>query len=49
VDPRTSARVGERLPLVVDPLRLHFFDSSTGASLLHHRSRRLQDPVAVAQ
>jgi multiple sugar transport system ATP-binding protein len=34
VDPRTSARVGDRLHLAVDPTRFHFFDVGTGASLL---------------
>ena len=34
VDPRTRARVGERIVLAVDPSRFHFFDSETGASLL---------------
>jgi multiple sugar transport system ATP-binding protein len=34
VDPRTRARVGERVLLAVDPSRFHFFDSETGASLL---------------
>jgi multiple sugar transport system ATP-binding protein len=34
VDARTRARVGSRLELTVDPSRFHFFDSSTGVSLL---------------
>ena len=34
VDPRTPARVGERLRLAVDASRFHFFDPRTGASLL---------------
>jgi multiple sugar transport system ATP-binding protein len=34
VDPRTSARVRTRLRLAVDPARFHFFDASSGASLL---------------
>ena len=34
VDPRTRARVGERVLLAVDPSRFHFFDSETGSSLL---------------
>jgi multiple sugar transport system ATP-binding protein len=33
VDPRASARVGERLRLAVDPSRFHFFDRETGESL----------------
>jgi multiple sugar transport system ATP-binding protein len=36
VDPRTSARVGDVVRLAVDPSRFHFFDASTGASLLHN-------------
>ena len=34
VDPRTAARVGGTLRLVVDPARFHFFDPETGLSLL---------------
>jgi multiple sugar transport system ATP-binding protein len=34
VDPRTRARVGDRVLLAVDPSRFHFFDAETGASLL---------------
>src|SRR5215203_293661 len=34
VDPRTRARVGDRVLLAVDPSRFHFFDSETGSSLL---------------
>jgi multiple sugar transport system ATP-binding protein len=34
VDPRTSARPGERIRLAVDPARFHFFDPETGKSLL---------------
>ena len=37
VDPRTKARVGERLQLAVDPSRLYFFDPDTGESLLGKR------------
>ena len=33
VDPRSRARVGQRLRLVVDPARFQFFDPETGASL----------------
>jgi multiple sugar transport system ATP-binding protein len=33
VDARTTARVGERLELAVDPERLHFFDPQTGKRL----------------
>jgi multiple sugar transport system ATP-binding protein len=45
VDPRTRARVGERIVLAVDPSRFHFFDSETGASLLLEPR---QTAVAVA-
>ena len=48
VDPRTSARVGGRLSVAIDPQRLHFFDPSTGASLLSGESRRVE-PVAIAR
>jgi multiple sugar transport system ATP-binding protein len=34
VDPRTRAKVGERLRLAVNPERFHFFDATTGANLL---------------
>ena len=34
VDPRTAARVGQTLRLVVDPARFHFFDPESGLSLL---------------
>jgi multiple sugar transport system ATP-binding protein len=37
VDPRTSARFGEDVRLAVDPSRFHFFDATTGASLLLSR------------
>jgi ABC-type sugar transport system ATPase subunit len=37
VDPRTAAQVGDRLRLAVDPLRFHFFDPETGASLIGKR------------
>jgi multiple sugar transport system ATP-binding protein len=33
VDPRCTARVGERLPLAVDPARFHYFDPDTGDRL----------------
>ena len=49
VDPRTSARVGERLTLAVDPLRLHFFDTANGASLLGGATAPASDPVALAR
>jgi multiple sugar transport system ATP-binding protein len=34
VDPRTKAKVGERLTLTVDPSRLYFFSPETGESVL---------------
>ncbi len=34
LDPRTRARVGERIQLAVDMTHLHFFDPETGANLL---------------
>jgi multiple sugar transport system ATP-binding protein len=48
VDPRTGARVGEHLTVAVDPLRLHFFDPATGASLLGPKAEQVSDPVPVA-
>jgi multiple sugar transport system ATP-binding protein len=38
VDPRTDARVGDRLTLAVDPSRLYFFDPETGQTLLDNRA-----------
>jgi multiple sugar transport system ATP-binding protein len=52
VDPRTSARVGERLRLAVDPSRFHFFDRETGASLTTAEERSSPEPretVTAAQ
>jgi multiple sugar transport system ATP-binding protein len=43
VDPRTSARVGMRLRLAVDPARFHFFDAKSGSSLLES----LREPAMV--
>jgi multiple sugar transport system ATP-binding protein len=34
VDPRTTAKVGSRITLAVDPERLYFFSARTGESLL---------------
>jgi multiple sugar transport system ATP-binding protein len=34
VDPRTGARVGERVRLTVDPERFHFFDPDSGQTLI---------------
>jgi multiple sugar transport system ATP-binding protein len=48
VDPRTQARVGERLTLAVDPLRFHFFDPVTGASLLGREQPQAPEPLPVA-
>jgi multiple sugar transport system ATP-binding protein len=45
VDPRTKANVGDRLMLAIDPARFHFFDPTTGASLVATTPRRLRDPV----
>jgi multiple sugar transport system ATP-binding protein len=43
IDPRTRARVGERLRLAVDPSRFHFFDRDTGASLTTAEARTAPD------
>jgi multiple sugar transport system ATP-binding protein len=40
VDPRTDARVGQRIQLAVDPSRFYFFSPETGESLLNGRSSR---------
>jgi len=47
VDPRTAARVGDRIRLAIDPARFHFFDRDTGASLLTSTARRIE-PVPAA-
>ena len=39
VNPRTSARVGGKVPLSLDPSRLYFFSPETGESLLDGASR----------
>jgi multiple sugar transport system ATP-binding protein len=39
VDPRTGARVGERLRLALDPARFYFFDPETGACLLDYSAQ----------
>jgi multiple sugar transport system ATP-binding protein len=36
VDPRTNARVGERIRLAIDPSRFYFFDPESGESLLRN-------------
>ena len=33
VQPQTSARVGQKLRLAVDPTKFHFFDPATGMRL----------------
>ena len=38
VDPRTTARVGERVTLAIDPERLYFFSGETGDSLVARQS-----------
>ncbi len=48
VDPRTSARVGSRVLLAIDPARFHFFDAETGASLLGSPREQVGDPIATA-
>ena len=48
IDPRTTARVGSRLRLAVDPSRFHFFDTTTGESIGLDRVRRIQDPVPAS-
>ena len=45
VDARTSARVGDRLRLAVDPARFHFFDPASGASLVDTRRDVARDPT----
>jgi multiple sugar transport system ATP-binding protein len=47
VDPRTAARVGQRLRLAVDPARFHFFDLATGASL-DAQPAELPEPVLAS-
>jgi multiple sugar transport system ATP-binding protein len=45
VDPRTTASVGGRIRLAVDPARFHFFDATTGASLLVAEPRAAVAPT----
>ncbi len=33
ISARTTARIGERIPLAIDPQAFHFFDSATGLRL----------------
>jgi multiple sugar transport system ATP-binding protein len=42
VDPRTIARVGEPLRLVVNTKRLHFFDPETGVAMFNEQHPHLQ-------
>ena len=47
IDPATTAGVGARLELAVDPSRFHFFDVRTGESLLPAGpARRASQPIA---
>ena len=48
VDPRSAARVGGKLRVSVDPARFHFFDPDSGASLLDHSVRGLEDALPIA-
>ena len=45
VDPRTAARVGGSLKIAVDPARFHFFDPESGASLLEHSVKGVEDAL----
>jgi multiple sugar transport system ATP-binding protein len=45
VDPRTRARVGETMRLAVDPARFHFFDPTSGLSLLQPAAEASTEPV----
>ena len=38
VDPRTAARIGQRMTLAVDPSRFYFFAPQTGESLVGARA-----------
>jgi multiple sugar transport system ATP-binding protein len=49
VDPRTRARVGERLRLAVDPSRFHFFDRETGARLTVNGASASSEPREIAR
>jgi multiple sugar transport system ATP-binding protein len=48
VDARTTARVGAPLELAVNPARLHFFDSESGASLLREPDARHEPEKELA-
>jgi multiple sugar transport system ATP-binding protein len=47
VDARTSARVGGRLTVAVDPSRFHFFDPETGTSLVSAPEPSAGDEIPV--
>ena len=48
VDPRTAARPGRRLVLAVDPARFHFFDITSGVSLLDYDATDVPDALPVS-
>ena len=47
VDPRTTARVGERVTLAIDPERLYFFSGETGESLVARQSAAATDGASA--
>jgi len=48
VDPRTEARVGEQVRLVVNTSRLHFFDAASGLAIHDGGDRRVLSTAAAA-
>jgi multiple sugar transport system ATP-binding protein len=48
VDPRTEARVGEQVRLVVNTSRLHFFDAASGLAIHDGGDRRVLPTAAAA-
>ena len=48
VEPETTARVGDRMRLSVDPARFHFFDPETGRSLVGAAAEEPQPELAPA-
>ena len=44
VDPRSTARPRRALRLAVDPSRFHFFEPTTGASILSGEAARPETP-----
>jgi multiple sugar transport system ATP-binding protein len=48
VDPRTAARVGDRVRLVVNTSRLHFFDSVSGLAIYGGGDPRVPSTAAAA-